>query len=115
MARLYQMAKAAVDDSKGIIEEVIFPAAPERWLLTLIEEVEKGSGLYSAQKISGKPSLLKSATAKARRDGKEARRAALVKLPYPIGLIGSQLEPWCMNSSAFEGKRKLLFFRNVSL
>jgi len=44
MVKLYRMAKAAVDAPKGIIEEVIFPAAPEKWLLTLIQEVEKGSG-----------------------------------------------------------------------
>lgn len=44
MAKLYRMAKAAVDAPKGTIEEVIFPAAPEKWLLTLIQEVEKGSG-----------------------------------------------------------------------
>lgn len=43
MAKLYRIAKAAVDAPKGIIEEVIFPAAPEKWLLTLIQEVEKGS------------------------------------------------------------------------
>lgn len=44
MVKLYRMAKAAVDAPMGIIEEVIFPAAPEKWLLTLIQEVEKGSG-----------------------------------------------------------------------
>ncbi len=44
MAKLYRIAKAAVDDPKGIIDEVIFPAVPEKWLLTLIEEVEKASG-----------------------------------------------------------------------
>jgi hypothetical protein len=44
MAKLYRMAKAAVDAPKGTIEEVIFPAAPEKWLLTLIQEVEKRSG-----------------------------------------------------------------------
>ncbi len=43
MAKLYRMAKAAVDAPKGTIEDVIFPAAPEKWLLTLIQEVEKGS------------------------------------------------------------------------
>jgi hypothetical protein len=43
MAKLYRIAKAADDAPKGIIEEVIFPAAPEKWLLTLIQEVEKGS------------------------------------------------------------------------
>jgi TnpA family transposase len=43
MAKLYQMAKAAVESPKGIIEEVIFPAAPEKWLMTLIQEVEQGS------------------------------------------------------------------------
>jgi len=39
MVKLYRMAKAAVDAPKGIIEEVIFPAAPEEWLLTLITRV----------------------------------------------------------------------------
>jgi len=43
IAKLYQMAKAAVESPKGIIEEVIFPAAPEKWLMTLIQEVEQGS------------------------------------------------------------------------
>jgi len=43
MAKLYQMTKAAVESPKGIIEEVIFPAAPEKWLMTLIQEVEQGS------------------------------------------------------------------------
>ena len=44
MARLYRIAKAAVDEPKGTIEEVIFPAVSEKWLLTLIQEVENVSG-----------------------------------------------------------------------
>jgi TnpA family transposase len=44
MAKLYRMAKAAVDAPKGIVEEVIFPAVPEKWLFALIQEVEKASG-----------------------------------------------------------------------
>lgn len=44
MAKLYRMAKASVDTPKGVVEEVIFPAAPEKWLITLIQEVESRSG-----------------------------------------------------------------------
>ena len=44
MVKLYQMAKASVNSPKGIVEEVIFPTAPEQWLLALIREVEAGSG-----------------------------------------------------------------------
>lgn len=43
MAKLYRIAKAAVDEPKGTIEEVIFPAAPQKWLLTFIQEVENAS------------------------------------------------------------------------
>lgn len=52
MAKLYRMAKAAVDAPRGIIEEVIFPAAPENWLLTLIQEVEKRSDYRGKVKTS---------------------------------------------------------------
>lgn len=52
MAKLYRMAKAAVDSPKGIIEKVIFPAAPEKWLLTLIQEIEKDSGYKEKVRIS---------------------------------------------------------------
>jgi len=45
IAKLYLMAKAAVTTPKGVVSEVIYPAAPEKWLLTLIREVEsKGTG-----------------------------------------------------------------------
>ena len=44
MAKLYRIAKAAVDEPKGIIKEVIFPAVSEKWLQTLIQEIEKASG-----------------------------------------------------------------------
>lgn len=44
MVKLYRMAKASVDAPKGVVEEVIFPAVPEKWLLTLIREVEAGAG-----------------------------------------------------------------------
>lgn len=44
-AKLYLMAKAAVTAPQGIVSEVIYPAAPEKWLNDLIQEVEgKGSG-----------------------------------------------------------------------
>lgn len=52
MAKLYRIAKAAVDEPKGIIEEVIFPEAPEKWLLTLIQEVEKASGYKNKVRTS---------------------------------------------------------------
>ncbi len=41
--KLYRMAKASVEAPKGVIEDVIFPVAPEQWLLALIQEVETGS------------------------------------------------------------------------
>jgi TnpA family transposase len=44
MVKLYKMAKASLESPKGTVEDVIFPAAPEKWLTTLIQEVEKGSG-----------------------------------------------------------------------
>jgi TnpA family transposase len=44
-AKLYLMAKAAVTKPQGVVSEVIYPAAPEKWLIALIQEVEgKGSG-----------------------------------------------------------------------
>jgi TnpA family transposase len=42
-AKLYRMAKASVGEPKGAVEKVIFPVASEKWLLTLIQEVETGS------------------------------------------------------------------------
>ncbi len=44
MAKLYQIAKASIEAPQGIVSEVIFPEAPEKWLQTLIEEVEAGTG-----------------------------------------------------------------------
>jgi TnpA family transposase len=45
IAKLYLMAKAAVTTPEGVVSEVIYPAAPEKWLMALIQEVEsKGSG-----------------------------------------------------------------------
>jgi len=43
ISKLYRMAKASIIDPKGVVEDVIFPVAPEQWLLALIEEVEKSS------------------------------------------------------------------------
>jgi TnpA family transposase len=48
--KLYRMAKACVHTPKGSVEEVIFPAAPEKWLLTFIREVEQGSA-YNKGKV----------------------------------------------------------------
>ena len=44
MAKLYRMAKASVEAPQGIVAEVIFPEAPEKWLQALILEVEAGAG-----------------------------------------------------------------------
>jgi len=44
MAKLYRIAKASIEAPHGIVEEVIFPEAPEKWLQTLIQEVEAGAG-----------------------------------------------------------------------
>jgi TnpA family transposase len=44
MTKLYRIAKASVETPQGVIEEVIFPEVPEKWLLTLIQEVEAASG-----------------------------------------------------------------------
>jgi hypothetical protein len=38
------IAKASVDAPKGVVEEVIFPEVPEKWLQALIKEVEAGAG-----------------------------------------------------------------------
>ncbi len=43
IAKLYRMAKASIEEPKGAVENVIFPVAPEQWLLALIEEVETSS------------------------------------------------------------------------
>ena len=44
MAKLYRIAKASVEAPQGVVEEVIFPEVPEKWLQTLIKEVEAGAG-----------------------------------------------------------------------
>ena len=44
MAKLYRMAKASVEAPQGIVAEVIFPEVPEKWLQTLIQEVEGTAG-----------------------------------------------------------------------
>jgi TnpA family transposase len=50
LKKLYRMAKACVYTPKGTVEEVIFPAASEKWLRTFIREVERGS-TYSKGKV----------------------------------------------------------------
>lgn len=44
MAKLYRIAKASVEAPQGIVAEVIFPEVPEKWLQTLIQEVEGTAG-----------------------------------------------------------------------
>lgn len=44
MAALYRIAKASVETPQGVVSDVIFPEAPEQWLLTLIKEVEASAG-----------------------------------------------------------------------
>lgn len=56
MAKLYRMAKASIDSPMGIIEDVIFPEVPEKWLIAFIEEVEKVSGY----KVKARASLQRS-------------------------------------------------------
>ena len=43
MVKLYRIAKAAIEAPQGIVSEVIFPEVPEKWLQTLIQEVEAGA------------------------------------------------------------------------
>lgn len=45
-AKLYLMAKAAVTEPQGVVSEVIYPAASEKWLNDLIQEVEGKSSGY---------------------------------------------------------------------
>jgi TnpA family transposase len=45
-AKLYLMAKAAVTEPKGVVSEVIYPAASEKWLNDLIQEVESKTSGY---------------------------------------------------------------------
>ena len=44
MAKLYRIAKAAIEAPQGIVSEVIFPEVPKKWFQTLIQEVEAGAG-----------------------------------------------------------------------
>jgi len=44
MAKLYRIAKASVEAPQGVVAEVIFPEAPEKWLQALILEVEGAAG-----------------------------------------------------------------------
>ena len=44
MAALYRIAKASVETPQGVVSDVIFPEAPEQWLLALIKEVEASAG-----------------------------------------------------------------------
>lgn len=44
MVKLYNMAKASVATPKGRVEDVIYPAASEKWLNALIQEVENNGG-----------------------------------------------------------------------
>lgn len=48
MTKLYRIAKASVQAPQGVVADVIFPEVPEKWLLTLIKEVEEGAG-YSGK------------------------------------------------------------------
>jgi len=41
--KLYSIAKASISLPKGIVEDVVFPAASKDWLLALIEEVESNT------------------------------------------------------------------------
>ena len=47
MVKLYKMAKASVGAPKGMVEEVIYPEASEKWLHALIQEVENNGGYKS--------------------------------------------------------------------
>ncbi len=44
LVKLYKMAKASVEMPRGVVEEVIYPAASEKWLHALIQEVESSGG-----------------------------------------------------------------------
>lgn len=52
MAKLYRIAKASLETPQGIVSDVIFPEAPEKWLQTLVKEVEKCSGYTSKVKTA---------------------------------------------------------------
>ena len=40
MVKLYEIAKASIEQPQGVVEEVVFPAASQQWLLSLIQEIE---------------------------------------------------------------------------
>lgn len=52
MAKLYRIAKASVETPQGVVAEVIFPEVPEKWLKTLIQEVEAEAGHTGKIKIA---------------------------------------------------------------
>ncbi len=43
MVKLYRMSKASLGTPKGVVEDVIFPEASERWMQAFVREVEGGS------------------------------------------------------------------------
>ncbi len=43
MVKLYRMSKASLGAPKGIIEDVIYPEASEKWMVALVREVEGSS------------------------------------------------------------------------
>lgn len=43
MVKLYRMSKASLGAPKGVVEEVIYPEASERWMQAFVREVEGGS------------------------------------------------------------------------
>ena len=49
IAKLYQVAKAAISKPTGIVNKVIFPVAPEKWLLSLIREIESNGPSYQGK------------------------------------------------------------------
>lgn len=53
IAKLYLMAKAAISEPQGVVREVIYPAASEKWLVMLIQEVERtGSGYKGKVRVA---------------------------------------------------------------
>ena len=55
MVKLYRMAKASVAAPKGVVEDVIFPAVSEKWLQTLIQEVESDGACKGKVKATTHP------------------------------------------------------------
>lgn len=52
IAKLYRIAKASVEEPQGVIADVIFPEASEKWLHALIKEVETGAGIRGKVKTA---------------------------------------------------------------